>query len=54
MQKYTTSYFENDAQLYKTKHDFLHLPQGDVRPAMHIGFNINHSNFPHEKHELSP
>lgn len=41
MQKYTTSYFENDAQLYKTKHDFLHLPQGDVRPAMHIGFNIN-------------
>ena len=54
MQKYTTSYFENDAQLYKTKHDFLHLPQGDVRPAMHIGFNINDSNFPHEKHELSP
>ncbi len=44
-QKYTTAYFENDAQLYKEKHDFLYLPQGDERPVMHVGFNINDAFF---------
>ena len=39
--KFNRAYFENDAQLYKERIDFLYKEENDKRPEFFIAFNIN-------------